>query len=58
MSTVEASRLESARRDHEDTGERLRRCAIEAVQAGMSEVQAARLAGVSRPTLRKWLGKS
>ena len=28
-----------------------------AIADGMSEVEAARLAGVSRPTVRAWLGK-
>ena len=49
--------VEAARQAHEETSERLRRVAVGAVKAGASEVQVARAAGVSRPTLRKWLGK-
>ena len=35
----------------------LRTAVRHAIEAGMSEVEAARLAGVSRPTVRAWLGK-
>lgn len=35
----------------------LRYAVIDAVADGMSEVEAARLAGVSRMTVRAWLGK-
>lgn len=35
----------------------LRRAVRHAVEAGMTEVKAAKLAGVSRPTVRAWLGK-
>ena len=35
----------------------LRSAVRDAVRQGMSEVRAAKLAGVSRPTVRAWLGK-
>ena len=35
----------------------LRRAVVAAVHDGMTEVKAAKLAGVSRPTVRAWLGK-
>ena len=35
----------------------LRSAVRDAVAQGMSEVRAAKLAGVSRPTVRAWLGK-
>lgn len=42
----------------QEAGEVVRRVAVEAVRSGaLSEVKAAEAAGVSRPTLRKWLGK-
>src|SRR5690606_2839162 len=45
--------LEPARRGREA----LRWLAVEAVQRGMSEVEAAQRAGVDRSTVRRWLGK-
>lgn len=45
--------LESARLGREA----LRWLAVEAVQRGMSEVEAAQRAGVDRSTVRRWLGK-
>ena len=38
--------------------ERLKIAVLEAIAGGMSEVEAARRAGVSRNTVRAWLGKS
>ncbi|MCB9377069.1 MAG: helix-turn-helix domain-containing protein [Microthrixaceae bacterium] len=49
--------LREAARAGRAASERVRALAIAAVKAGASEVRAAELAGVSRPTLRKWLGK-
>ncbi len=45
--------LESARLGREA----LRWLVVEAVQRGMSEVEAAQRAGVDRSTVRRWLGK-
>ena len=45
------------RQEHELRKARLRAAIRDAVAAGMSEVEIARLAGVSRPTVRAWLGK-
>ena len=36
----------------------LRDAVADAVRGGMSEVEAARLSGVTRMTVRSWLGKS
>jgi len=36
----------------------LRRAVMAAVEAGISESETARLAGVTRMTVRSWLGKS
>ena len=49
--------LREAARASRSASERVRTLAIAAVAAGVSEVRASELAGVSRPTLRKWLGK-
>lgn len=35
----------------------LRDCVVRAVQAGMSELEASKLAGVTRQTVRSWCGK-
>jgi len=52
-----AARYEAVRTAlHEATVE-AKAAAVEAVAAGMSEVEAARRLGVSRMTLRKWIGK-
>lgn len=48
---------EAARAREREWMERAKSAAIVAVAAGMSEVEAARQAGISRPTLRKALGK-
>jgi DNA-directed RNA polymerase specialized sigma24 family protein len=37
--------------------DRLRKAVVAAVKDGMSESEAARLAGVTRMTVRSWLGK-
>ena len=53
---AEALRGLAARRDK--AIEDVKAAAIHAVRAGtLSEVRVAEEAGVSRPTLRKWLGK-
>lgn len=52
------ARREKTFREKAD-GERtqLRDCVVRAVQLGLSESDAARLAGVTRMTVRSWLGK-
>lgn len=65
MSTedLKARVLEAAKRDREaaETAEtarsELRTVTLELLDAGVSEGQAAWLAGVSRMTIRAWLGK-
>jgi len=49
--------VESARESAAEASEALRSTTIAAVHAGVSEVEAARLAGVARMTVRSWLGK-
>lgn len=44
-----------ARADSERS--RLRDCVVRAVQMGMSELEASKLAGVTRGTVRTWCGK-
>ena len=53
----DASLYAIARKDLHASKLRLVKSVREAVAAGMSEVQAAKVAGVSRPTIRAWLGK-
>lgn len=48
---ADASDRAAMRRQH------LRAATVRAVRAGMSEVEAARRAGVTRATVRAWLGK-
>lgn len=46
-----------SRRLAERAWDELRKAALAAISAGMSESEAARVAGVDRMTVRKWLGK-
>lgn len=59
--TTDLERLAAKRAARVATAEQatadLRAAVREAVAAGMSEVQAAKVAGVSRMTVRSWLGK-
>ena len=48
----------AARSAFEDATEELRNACVRAVVYGMSESEAARLAGVRRQTIREWSGKS
>ena len=48
----------AAQEDERRATERLKLGVLEAIAGGMSEVEAARRAGVSRNTVRAWLGKS
>lgn len=50
-------RRQAIREDDANMVLALRAAVRDAINAGMSEVKAAKLAGVSRPTVRKWLGK-
>lgn len=43
------------RADHERL--QLRDCVVRAVQMGMSELEASKVAGVTRQTVRTWCGK-
>lgn len=52
-----AARHQAARRRLEEERGALREAIRDAVAGGLSEVRAAELAGVSRPTVRAWLGK-
>lgn len=54
---VRARKLLEARRVVDDATEEVRKSAMAAIAAGMSEAQVVRLSGVSKPTLRKWQGK-
>lgn len=56
--------LDAASRDYDRAGEAfeaardaLREAVLSALSAGMSEVEAAQRAGVTRMTVRKWAGK-
>jgi len=53
LAAKRAARLATAEQATAD----LRQAVRDAVAAGMSESEAARTAGVTRPTVRKWLGK-
>lgn len=55
--SITGRQSEAARAREREWMERAKAAAIAAVAAGMSEVEAARQAGISRPTLRKALGK-
>lgn len=57
MLAVIARRYAIAQGAAENERHALRAAVRDAVRQGMSEVRAAKLAGVSRPTVRAWLGK-
>jgi len=53
-----ALRYEAARRELQEATVEAKAAAVDAVAAGVvSEVEAARRLGVTRMTLRKWIGK-
>lgn len=52
-----ARALAAVRELHEQTTEQAQTAVRIAVADGVSEVEAARLAGVDRMTIRRWLGK-
>lgn len=52
-----AAALQRARQRVTEATEAVRAAVVEAVAGGMSEVEAARQAGVTRMTVRAWLGK-
>ena len=56
LQALAAARLYALGRD-DDATVVLRDAVHEAIAAGMPEVEAARLAGVTRTTARAWLGK-
>ena len=56
--TIRARALTEARIEERRAAEWVKLGVLEAVAGGMSEVEAARRAGVSRNTVRAWLGKS
>lgn len=45
------------RRRLQESRDELRDAVREAIKAGVTEVEAARLSGVTRMTIRKWVGK-
>lgn len=49
--------LTAARRREKLTRAKLRDLVVKAVGAGVSEVEASKLAGITRVTVREWLGK-
>lgn len=57
MLSALARRYKAAQDVAENERLALRAAVRDAVRQGMTEVRAARLAGVSRPTVRAWLGK-
>lgn len=49
--------LTSARKSVDNASDRLKACVLAGIGAGLSENEAAKLAGVTRQTVRAWLGK-
>jgi len=52
-----AGRLRAARQENQKASDAAKAAAREAVAGGMSESEAARQLGVTRMTIRKWIGK-